>query len=136
MGDFVLPMDPAIPLVFIAIGVGITPFHSIIKYLVDKKQHRNITLLYSASSGEEIIFQDLIGKAWINSSLIIRDKSGLNQSKAARLTGLQVLKSTEPPKDSLFYLAGPEQAVEDLQKQLVRLGVDLSRLVIDNFTGY
>src|SRR5665213_828787 len=45
MGDFVLPKDRNIPLIFVAGGIGITPFHSIIKWLHDTKQSRDITLL-------------------------------------------------------------------------------------------
>src|SRR5579864_7110707 len=50
MGDFVLPKDASIPLVFVAGGIGITPFHSIIKWLHDTKQSRNLTFIYSVSN--------------------------------------------------------------------------------------
>ncbi|HUX21389.1 MAG TPA: oxidoreductase, partial [Spirochaetia bacterium] len=62
-GDFVLPQDPAIPLVFIAGGIGITPFRSMIKYLVDKGEERKITLVYSNYTADEIVFKDVIEEA-------------------------------------------------------------------------
>jgi hypothetical protein len=46
-GDFVLPKNHQKELVFIAGGIGITPFRSMIKYLIDTNEKRNITLLYS-----------------------------------------------------------------------------------------
>src|SRR5882724_8480449 len=33
MGDFVLPKDKSIPLVFVAGGIGVTPMHSIVSWL-------------------------------------------------------------------------------------------------------
>jgi len=56
MGDFVLPKDDTIPLIFVAGGIGITPFHSIIKWLEDTKQSRDITFLYAAKVEGELIF--------------------------------------------------------------------------------
>src|SRR3989344_7668 len=50
MGDFVLPKDIGIPLIFVAGGMGITPFRSIIKWLSDRNEKRDITLLYAASA--------------------------------------------------------------------------------------
>ena len=41
MGDFVLPKDSTQPLVWIAGGLGITPFHSIVQWLQDTKKLHN-----------------------------------------------------------------------------------------------
>jgi ferredoxin-NADP reductase len=41
-GDFTLPIDPTKKLVFIAGGIGVTPFRSMIKYLIDKNEKRGI----------------------------------------------------------------------------------------------
>ena len=43
-----LPKDPNKKLVFIAGGIGITPFRSMIKYLIDTNQKRDIVVMYSA----------------------------------------------------------------------------------------
>jgi len=43
-GDFTLPPNPEQKLVFIAGGICITPFRSMLKYLLDTWQTRNITL--------------------------------------------------------------------------------------------
>ena len=59
MGDFVLPKDASIPLFFVAGGIGCTPFHSIIKYLGNTNEQRDIQLLYAANELEEVAFTDL-----------------------------------------------------------------------------
>src|SRR5258708_34079548 len=46
-GEFTLPKDPQKKLVFIAGGIGITPFRSMVKYLLDRDEKRAITLFYS-----------------------------------------------------------------------------------------
>ena len=56
-GDFTMPKDPDQPLVFVARGIGITPYRSMIKYLLDTHQRRPITLFYSARKFERLRVQ-------------------------------------------------------------------------------
>jgi NAD(P)H-flavin reductase len=58
-GNFIMPSDITKKLVFIAGGVGITPFRSMVKYLVDTGQYRDITLLYFVNSPNEIAYRDI-----------------------------------------------------------------------------
>ena len=58
MGDFVLPMLIQTPLIFVAGGIGITPFHSILSWLTATKENRPIKLLYAVNTEDEIIFQE------------------------------------------------------------------------------
>ena len=62
-GDFVMPRDKKKKLVFVAGGIGITPFRSMIKYMVDKNERRSVTLLYSNKSPEDAIYKDLFDHA-------------------------------------------------------------------------
>lgn len=62
-GDFVLPKDPTNKLAFIAGGIGITPFRSIVKHLLDTNQSRDIVLLYGAKSEEDLVFRDIFEEA-------------------------------------------------------------------------
>ncbi len=62
-GDFVLPRDPSIPLTFIAGGIGITPFRSMVKYLIDTGEKRDIVLFYSNYAEDEIVFRDVFEQA-------------------------------------------------------------------------
>ena len=62
-GDFVLPRDARLPLAFIAGGIGITPFRSMIKYLVDTGGRRDIVLLYANRLEGEIVFREVFSDA-------------------------------------------------------------------------
>src|SRR6266566_4467573 len=61
-GDFTLPGDPRQKLVFIAGGIGITPFRSMLKYLLDMNQRRDIVLLYANRTADEIAYKDILGE--------------------------------------------------------------------------
>ncbi len=126
MGDFVLPKDNKIPLVFVAGGIGITPFHSIIKWLHDTKQERDISFLYSVNSEHEIVFQDLFEHYGMARHILTGE----------RLSGQKILGLAKPANDALIYISGPEPMVEALQKQLEDLGIEKNRLVGDFFPGY
>ena len=49
-------------LVFIAGGIGITPFMSMLRYIYDKKLARNITLLWGNKTEQDILFRDELDK--------------------------------------------------------------------------
>jgi Na+-transporting NADH:ubiquinone oxidoreductase subunit NqrB len=54
-GEFVLPADKRAKLVFMAGGIGITPFRSMIQHLLDHDERRAITVLYSNRTAPEIV---------------------------------------------------------------------------------
>src|SRR5579872_7212106 len=62
-GDFTLPRDPQQKLVFIAGGIGITPFRSMLKYLLDSQQRRDIVLFYANKTADEIVYKDVLNAA-------------------------------------------------------------------------
>ena len=62
-GDFTLPPDPRPKLAFIAGGIGITPFRSMVKYLTDRHEKRDIVLLYANRRAEEILYRHVFAAA-------------------------------------------------------------------------
>jgi glycine betaine catabolism B len=62
-GDFTLPRDLNQRLIFIAGGIGITPFRSMLKYLLDMQQRRDIILFYIAKTVDEIVYKDVLNAA-------------------------------------------------------------------------
>ncbi|MEK7188269.1 MAG: FAD-dependent oxidoreductase, partial [Patescibacteria group bacterium] len=55
-GTFILDENSSIPQVFLAGGIGITPFRSFIKYNLDKNLQIPMHLIYANSIPEEITF--------------------------------------------------------------------------------
>src|ERR1700731_4179463 len=62
-GDFTLPSDPKQKLVFIAGGIGITPFRSMLKYLLDMGERRDIVLFYVNRTADDIAYKDILSEA-------------------------------------------------------------------------
>ena len=62
-GDFTLPQDQKTKLVFMAGGIGVTPFRSMIKYCIDKHEERPIVLFYANKVVSEFAYTDIFEDA-------------------------------------------------------------------------
>jgi ferredoxin-NADP reductase len=135
MGDFVLPISKEVPLIFIVGGIGITPVRSMIKWLADTNQTRNIRLLYAATSEADIAFRDLFDKHATTTYILSKPSAGW-QGNVGRITPENILAQAKPTRDSLLYISGPEIMVEQLTKGLIDKGISPLRIVSDYFPGY
>lgn len=136
MGDFVLPQDPTIPLVFVAGGMGVTPYHSIFKWLHDTGERRPIKFIYAVKTEDDIIFQDTFDAAGIHATIVVTEPSDAWGGERGHLTADHILKLTEPDDRTLIYLAGPEPMIEDLQKGLIAQKFSRNQIVTDFFPNY
>ncbi len=136
MGDFVLPKDKSIPLIFVAGGIGVTPYHSMVRWLTDVGEKRDIKMLVAANTESDILFKDLFtdyAKSFVE---VISFPSESWQGETGRLSGQKIIDLVGPIKNHLIYLSGPEQMVEALETNLVANGVKKDQLVGDFFPGY
>jgi ferredoxin-NADP reductase len=136
MGDFVLPKLVQTPLVFVAGGIGITPFHSILSWLAATSEERPITMLYGVHSEDEIIFQETLDKARQHATIIVSEPSAAWGGERGTLTSELIMGLGEPTPESLVYVSGPEPMTESLSKGLVRAGLQQHQLVLDFFPNY
>lgn len=115
--------------IWIAGGIGITPFYSMAKSLDEGYQ---VDLYYSIREGKEAVYQkefeeiteknsdfkfnlwDAKQKGYINSGLISNISKGLN--------------------DKDIFLCGPPVFMESLKNQFLSLGVDIKRIHYENFS--
>lgn len=138
-GDFTLPKDKERALVFIAGGIGITPFRSMLKYLLDTKERRDVTLIYSASTNKDILYRDVFDAAHaqlgIKTYYLVGERHAEPPLYTARITA-STLKRLAPGTDSLFYISGPHDMVVDAEKALRKNGVPRSHIKKDFFSGY
>ncbi len=131
-GTFIL--DETEEAIFIAGGIGITPFRSMIKYAVDNNLNLQITLIYS-NSDENFLFKKELDK-WqgkLASFKIIYH----NSSESGRLNKdiiLPILKLLS--SNSIFYIAGSHSFVNTLEQILLDLEVDPITIRYDRFDGY
>lgn len=125
-GDFTLPEDKKLELVFIAGGIGITPFRSMTKWLTDTSEKRSVTLIHGVQTAEELVFHDLF-KAYGATVVPVVGQ---------RLSAAELMKEIGNPAGKLVYVSGPEPMVEALHDQLIAAGLPEAQLKTDYFPGY
>src|SRR6185436_20097378 len=108
MGDFVLPKDMTIPLVFIGGGIGITPFHSMSKWLQDTDEQRNIRMLYAANHLEEVAFRDLFESVTQDLKIILSDPPADWRGLTGHLTAEKIQELIPDLIAQRIYISGPE----------------------------
>ncbi len=129
MGDFVLPKNPALPLIFAAAGMGIAPVHSIIKYLADTCEQRDIHLLQAVHHPGELVFTETFHSYNLATAKLIG-------AEGERLTTERLLALARASDHALLYLSGPELLVETLVRELTHAGLAPERIIADYFPGY
>ncbi|QBD75906.1 oxidoreductase [Ktedonosporobacter rubrisoli] len=141
-GDFTLPQTPEQKLVFIAGGIGITPFRSMLKYLIDMQEPRDIVLFYANKTVDEIAYTDVLAQA--QTQLGIRVFYTLTDTEAIPgnwhgLTGrinVDILRKLVPDyQERSFYLSGPPDMVRATEQVLKNMQVHPKQIKKDFFPG-
>jgi len=143
-GDFTLPKDINQKCVFIAGGIGITPYRSMLKYLIDTKQKRSIILFYSNKSADEIMYNDVFDQVekdlGIPTIYILTDKKLLpspagRQGETRRIDAAMIQQHVPDYKERIFYLSGSNAMVAGSKKILKSLGIADNQIKVDFFPG-
>jgi ferredoxin-NADP reductase len=142
-GDFVLPKKQEQGLVFIAGGIGITPFRSMIQYLLDKHEKREITLFYSNKKISDISYKEVFDKAQaelgIKTIYTITDKDEkiLDVSMQNKSIDSEMIQKEVPQYlNKTFYISGPHGMVNAFENTLKSMGVHRKNIKIDFFPGF
>jgi len=130
-GDFVLPTDKREKLLFIAGGIGITPFISHILSTAD--EGRDITLLYFIRNPEEAAYKDILDNSAVDVHYFVADQPGELFLEGSRLND-DILKTwvTGLGRRHAF-ISGPPAMVAGA-KQLLKGKV--KKIHTDYFSGY
>ncbi|MCX6716949.1 MAG: FAD-dependent oxidoreductase [Candidatus Taylorbacteria bacterium] len=141
-GDFIMPSDKNKKLAFIAGGIGVTPFRSMIKYLLDKGEARSAVLLYLNQSESEIAYKEIFDEAKekleIKTVYILTDESRISPNWTGRRGKLSESMIKEEVPDYLertFYLSGPHGMVNAYVQTLQKMGVKKGNIKTDYFPG-
>lgn len=143
-GDFVLPKDKSQKLAFIAGGIGITPYRSMLKYLLDMQESRPIKVLYVASNSQDFVYRDVIEAARqqlnVATTYLVSDEGKPIAHNPHILQGRldAALLQQEVPDflERIFYISGPHGMVTATKDILTHLGVPGRQIKIDFFPGY
>jgi glycine betaine catabolism B len=141
-GDFTLPRDPRRKLAFIAGGIGITPFRSMVKFLTDRGEQRDIVLLYANRRAEDILYRDVFAAAQrafgLRAVAVLSDRGSAPPGwvgAAGRIDAALIARQIPDYRERLFYVSGSPALVESVQRALRELGVKPDRIKTDWFSG-
>ncbi len=133
IGDFTLPKDQDKKLVLIAGGIGITPYRSILKYLVDKNEPRDIVVVYTASSDSEFVYKDVLTQA--EEELGIKTVY-INTKTQGHMDEARLAAEIPDYKDRTFYISGSHGVVTAFESLVKSLKVPKNQIVTDYFPGF
>ena len=140
-GKFVLPEETSRPLVFVAGGIGITVFRSMLLYIREKRLPYRVTLIYSNRDPESAAFLDemqaLEGEL-PDFRLIVTMTDDPNwEGDRRRLDAAFFKEQLEGDLNQYtFMIAGPPEMVEAMQRELDQAGVDEANVIASRFSGY
>lgn len=144
MGSFTLHRNSSKPAVFLAGGIGITPFHSIIKHAAENALPHKIVLFYSNRRPEDAAFLgelQAIEKKYKNFQLVATmvemEKSSQPWSGEKGFIDATMLQRHLPSlAGPIYYVAGPPAMVTAMQSMLEKAHVDPDDIRTEEFSGY
>ncbi len=114
-----------------------------VKYLIDMKEKRDITLFYANKSIKDIVYQDVFQAAYeqlgIRTIYTLTDLTSVPsgwQGKTGRIDANMISMGVPDYRERLFYLSGPYQMVHAFEQTLLGLGVSQTMIKKDFFPGF
>lgn len=148
-GDFTLHNNPKRAAILLAGGIGITPFHSVLRRAAREKLPHKIFLFYSNRHPQDAAFLDELrelAKQNVNFTFVPTmtaadlppaewsgERGHVDWSMIQRHAGAVMDGSGAGP---VYYLAGPPAMVNDLRAMLNKAGVDDDDIRAEGFDGY
>ncbi len=122
-GSIGLPEDMSTPVIFLAGGVGIAPFLSMIRFSIETNSGRNITLIYANARKEEA--------AYLDELMRIENKN----FRLVTIFGLLDKSSLEgfANQNISWFVAGPRAFVNSASVALNQLGVSSERVTFEQY---
>jgi ferredoxin-NADP reductase len=142
-GDFTLPRDRREKLAFIAGGIGITPFASMIRHMLDTRDRRDAVMLDANWRAEDISYDPLLREA--QERLGLRTVHALSATECVPqdwegcvgFVDAKMVRQVLPDyRDRTFYISGPPAMVSAAKRAVTELGVKRSRIRTDYFPGF
>ena len=140
-GSFVLPEDTNQRYVFLAGGIGITVFRSMLRYIAEEDLPHRVTLIYSNRDRESTPFLDELSeleqtRAAFRLVLTMTEDPSWNGER--RRIGPELLRDhlADDLSSYAYLVAGPPAMVNAVVETLHAARVPEERIAADRFSGY
>ena len=140
-GDYLLPDDPEQDYVFIAGGIGITVFRSMLRYIAEEGLRHRVTLVYSNRDVESTAFLGELKEledANPNLRVVFTMTEDPSWDGEKRRIDADMLRDHLGNDLGAFtyLIAGPPGMVEAMEKMLGEAGVPEDQIRPERFSGY
>src|SRR5579864_4036551 len=143
-GDLTLPNNASRAIVFLAGGIGITPFRSMLVRAAEEKLPHRIFLFYSNRRPEDAPFlEELQGLEKENPNYkLIASMTEMEKShrpwhgQTGQITAGMLAKYLKDTVSPIYYIAGPPEMVKGLHAVVNETGVDDDDIRTEDFAGY
>jgi ferredoxin-NADP reductase len=139
-GSFLLPEDTSAEYVFVAGGIGITVFRSMLRFIADKDLPYRVTLVYSNRDRESAAFLDELEELerqveGLRVILTMTDDPGW-EGETRQLDADVLAELVGGLEGKTFLVAGPPAMAEGVSESLRGAGLPEDSVLVDGFTGY
>ena len=144
VGSFTLHKNSEKPAVFLAGGIGITPFSSIVRQADYDRAPHKLYLFYSNRRPEDAPFVEVLRNLektnpnfhFIPTMTKMASSKKTWNGETGRIDGKMLSRYLNDLRAPIYYLAGPPAMVSGMRKMLVISGVDEDDIRADEFAGY
>lgn len=143
-GSFVLHRKSEKPAVFLAGGIGITPFVSIIRQATHDRAPHRLYLFYGNRRPEDAAFLDVLTEIQAQNPnfRLIATMSEMEKShrewkgETGFIDKAMLAKHLPALEGPIYYIAGPPAMVAAMRRMLTEAGVDEDDIRTEEFSGY
>lgn len=144
VGRFVLDEKDLRPKVFLAGGIGLTPFYSMLMYAADTQLVSNHTMLVSFSTQEEMIYYEelkALSSNHPNISVIysLTKKESIKsdwEGERGRISTEMIENYVVDYDKSVFYICGSQIVTKALEEVVLQMNIKAENIRKEQFVGY
>jgi len=132
------PLFHGSDLVFIAGGVGITPFMSILRDITEKVIPLNVWLIFGCLKEKDILFKDELEdiqtrRPNIKIKYILSEPEPEWAGACGFITGEEILKHIGTHEKKYFYVVGSREMYQFIKEELLKIGIVRHRVLFESY---
>lgn len=140
-GNFILHEEKTIPAVFIAGGIGIAPFYSMIRYELKANTSQSLFLFYgNASPSQSAFIPELMQLAASHPNFhfvpTMDDAPTSWTGERGLITESMIRHYVADITSPIYYVCGSPAMVTAIQELLIEMGILENNIKVEDFPGY